>query len=84
MLVSACTLSNRMGFLKSERLWGVGRSSAIMLSRVGHRTVSRSVELGTSIPLYLLQYAATARVASSRSMIDSILGVFYSASSTER
>ena len=27
---------------RSERLWGVGRSSAIMLSRVVHRTVSRS------------------------------------------
>jgi len=111
MLVLACTLSKRMGFLKCvfvflyagfssltirvwsdrvmacgrlERLWGVGRSSAIMLSRVGHHTVSRSVELGTSTPPYLLQYAATARLAPSRSIIDSILRVFYSASSTER
>ena len=47
-----------------------------MLSRVGHRTVSHSVELGTSTSPYLLQYAAT--VASSRSTIDSILRIFYS------
>jgi len=77
MLVLACTLSKRMGFLKCvyrflyagfsslsirgwsnrvmacgrlERLWGVGRSSAIMSSRVGYHTVRRSVELGTSTP----------------------------------
>ena len=72
-----------MACSRLERLWGVGRLSAIMLSRVGHHTVSRSVELGTSTPPYLLQYAASARLAPSRSIIDSILRMFYSASSTE-
>jgi hypothetical protein len=65
---------------------GSGRSSVIMFGRVGHRTVCRSVELGTSPSSYLLQYAATAHLAPSHSIIDidTILGVFYSASWTVR
>ena len=38
--------------------------------------MSHSVELGTSTPTYLLQYAASARLAPSRSIIDSILRMF--------
>jgi hypothetical protein len=69
---------------RSERSWGSGPSSVIMFGRVGHPTVCCSVGLGTSPSSYLLQYAATARLAPSHSIIDTTLGVFYSASCTER
>ena len=47
---------------RSERLWGVGRSSGITWSRAVLCHNTAVLKLGTSTPPYLLQYTATVRV----------------------